>query len=37
MDVRVVVVGAGHGVGIGESERVEKEVKFNGEKVVVKP
>jgi alpha-D-xyloside xylohydrolase len=34
---RVVVVGQGHGVGNGVSEKADAEVKFSGEKVVVKP
>jgi len=34
---RVVVVGPGHGVGSGVSEKAGAEVKFSGEKVVVKP
>jgi len=33
----VVVVGPGHGVGGGVSEKAGAEVKFSGEKVVVKP
>jgi alpha-D-xyloside xylohydrolase len=34
---RVVVVGKGHGVGIGESGAVEASVTYTGAKVVVKP
>jgi alpha-D-xyloside xylohydrolase len=34
---RVVLVGKGRGVGIGESEKAEATVKYNGEKLVVKP
>jgi hypothetical protein len=34
---RVVVVGSGHGVGIGESESVEATVSYKGEKAEVKP
>jgi alpha-D-xyloside xylohydrolase len=34
---RVVLVGTGHGVGIGESEKAEATVSYKGEKMVVKP
>jgi alpha-D-xyloside xylohydrolase len=34
---RVVVVGSGHGVGIGESEKAEATVSYKGEKAEVKP
>jgi alpha-D-xyloside xylohydrolase len=34
---RVVVVRKGHGVGIGESENAELEVKYDGGKLVLKP
>jgi len=34
---RIVIVGAGHGAGIGESARVEKEVRYDGQKLVMKP
>jgi alpha-D-xyloside xylohydrolase len=34
---RVVIVGKGHGVGVGESELAEKTVEYTGEKLVVKP
>jgi alpha-D-xyloside xylohydrolase len=34
---RVVLVGKGHGVGIGESAAADKTVKYKGEKLVVKP
>jgi alpha-D-xyloside xylohydrolase len=34
---KVVVVGKGHGVGIGETEGAEKTVEYAGEKVSVKP
>jgi hypothetical protein len=33
---RLVVVGSGHGVGIGESEAAEATVSYKGEKVSVK-
>jgi alpha-D-xyloside xylohydrolase len=34
---RLVVVGKGHGVGIGESESAEGTVSYKGEKVAVRP
>jgi alpha-D-xyloside xylohydrolase len=34
---RLVVVGNGHGTGIGESNLVEKTIRYAGEKLVVKP
>jgi len=34
---RVVVVGAGHGVGIGETSKAETTVHYKGEKLTVKP
>ena len=34
---RVVVVGTGHGVGIGESGKAEVEARYDGKKLVVKP
>jgi alpha-D-xyloside xylohydrolase len=34
---RLVVVGKGHGVGIGESEAAEATVVYKGEKIVVRP
>jgi alpha-D-xyloside xylohydrolase len=33
---KVVVVGKGHGVGIGETEGADVSVSYSGEKVVVK-
>jgi alpha-D-xyloside xylohydrolase len=34
--LRVALVGRGHGVGVGESEKVDKTVEYGGEKTAVR-